>query len=359
MKTGLFVALVVAAVAPPTMAAPDGVAVLINGVRMPRQGAHRVEQVSVEQVANAPDACAVELHIGKGEPADFPFDVGAELEVRLGGGARAERLFTGEVVSIEVAYDTGGRSAAVVRGFDRLHRLSRGRRTKTWEDVSDADIAARIAAEHGLRSQVDTTAPRYAYVHQRNESDLDFLRRRAARIGFAIDVEDHVLRFLRAPDSDRDPSLSITEPTVPMRLVTADIPGPFDVHVRGWDPVRKAPITAEASADAEQSGPGESFTLDGGDMLSEEPLLSDSLLFSQAEADAVAQAALRRLTGKSTTVQVETAGNPRARPGAIVEVSGVGERFDGRYFVSRAMHRFDAGGGYTTQLRLSRDAEGG
>jgi hypothetical protein len=356
MKTGLFVALAVA-VAPPLMAAPDGVAVLIDGVRTPRQGARRVEQVSVEQVANAPDACAVDLRMGKGEAADFPFDVGDELEVRLAGGTRAEGLFKGEIVSIEVAYDAGAGSAVVVRGFDRLHRLRRGRRTKTWEDMSDADIAARIAAEHGLRSQVDTSAPRYAYVHQRNESDLDFLRRRAARIGFAIDVEDDVLRFLPDSDSNAAPALSVNGPTVSMRLVTTDVPGPFEVHVRGWDPVEKAPIAGEASADAEQSGPGASFNFDGGDVLSEEPLLSDSLLFSQAEADAVAQAALRKLTGKSTTIQVETGGDPRLRPGAIVEVSGVGERFDGRYFVSRATHRF-GGKGYTTQLRLGRDAEG-
>jgi Bacteriophage probable baseplate hub protein len=223
--------------------------------------------------------------------------------------------------------------------------------------MSDADIAARIAAEHGLRSEVGETPPRSATVFQHNESDLEFLRRRAARIGFEVDVEDDILRFLPAADPNGDASLSIAGLRAPVRFLTTDVPGPLEVTVLGWDPVKKGPIVARASGDAGQSGPGESLAFDRGDVLSEEPLLSEGLLFSQTEADAVAQATLQRLTGKSTTLEGETDGDPRFRPRAIVEVTGMGERLDGRYFVARATHRFAGGGGYVTLLRLRRDAE--
>lgn len=356
MKTGFLGVLAVLAVVPRTMAAPDGAAVLIDGVQMPRRDARRVAQVSVEQVINAPDGCVIEIRAGRNEPADFPFDVGSVLEVRLGAGPRAQHLFKGEIVSIEAVYETGRGSAVTVRGYDLSHRLTRTRRTKTFQNLSDGDIAARIAAEHGLRSQVDTTSPSNAWVIQRDESDLAFLQRRAARLGFEVDVEDDVLRFLPAPDPGGEPSLTLAGLGPPLKLVTTDVPGPLEVMVRGWDPVAKKEITGSATGDADQSGPGAAFTLDRGDAVSEEPLLSDGLLFSAAEADAVARAALRRLTARSTTVQGETDGDPRIRAGALVELTGVGQRFEGMYFVAKATHKFD-GGGYVTQVRLARDAE--
>jgi phage protein D len=356
MKTSLLAPLVLLAATAPAAAAPLGATLFIDGARLSRRDLGRIERVVVEQAASTPDECVIELRIGKDEPAEFPFDVGSALEIRLDGGTGAEAFFKGEIAAIEAEYEKA-ESTVVVRGFDRLHRLRRGRRTKTWEDVSDADLAARIAAEHGLQSDVEPTGLRSAYVFQNNQTDLDFLRRRAERVGFEIDVEDDVLRFRRAPDPSGDPLLAIAGPRAPMKLVTTDVPGPLEVIVRGWDPVQKAPLTGMASGDGAQSGAGESFALERGDVLSEEPLLSEALLFSQAEADAAAAAVLQQRTARSTTVQGEGEGDPRIRPGTIVEVTGVGSRFEGKYLVTGATHRFERSGGYLTRFVVERSGD--
>ena len=54
---------------------------------------------------------------------------------------------------------------------------------RTFLDVSPSDVAAQIAAEHGLASDVDASRKR-AWVAQTGESDWDFLSRLAESLGF-------------------------------------------------------------------------------------------------------------------------------------------------------------------------------
>src|SRR4030095_968183 len=79
--------------------------------------------------------------------------------------------------------------------YTTLFRSRMTRRIKTYENVSDADIASSIAGEHGLTPEVDADGPVYDLVQQWNQSDLAFLRERARRIQAEIWVEDETLHF--------------------------------------------------------------------------------------------------------------------------------------------------------------------
>ena len=59
-----------------------------------------------------------------------------------------EPLITGEVTSIEAEYDTLG-TRAVVRGYDKSHRLAAGRKTATFQNANYSDIAQQIAGDAG------------------------------------------------------------------------------------------------------------------------------------------------------------------------------------------------------------------
>ena len=345
-----------AAAAP--LAAPLAASVLVDGAPLRATEAARLKRVNVEQVANGSDSCLIELEDGRGQSPGMMFEVGAALEVRVGAGRRAQTLFKGEVVAIEPIFDTHGDNTVVVRGFDLLHRLNRGRRTKTWENASDADVVSRIADEHGLLANAAETGWRSDFIYQNNQSDLDFLRARAARAGFELDVDDHTVLFRSTPDPSADPTVEITDIKVPLRLVTSRVPGPLEVTVRGWDPKQKGPISGRALGDSQQSGPGASYVFDRADALSEEPVLSEGLLFSQAEADDIAQAALQEVAAHSTMVEGEVRGNPQLKAGIVVKLVGIDQRFDGKYKVVAVQHRFSSGG-YVTQFRVRRNAEKG
>ena len=89
---------------------------------------------------------------------------------------------------------TGARGAAsprarppelAVLAEDRFQDLRMTRRTRTFADVTDADVMQQIAGDHGLTADVDVTGPTHKVLAQLNQSDLAFLRERAR----AIDAE--------------------------------------------------------------------------------------------------------------------------------------------------------------------------
>ena len=104
-------------------------------------------------------------------------------------------MFQGLVSGIEVEFPDGREPHVVVHAEDKLMALRMTRRMKTWENLSDADIASAIAALHGLAADTAAPGPTYAVVQQWNQSDLAFLRERARLIQAEIWIEDSTLKF--------------------------------------------------------------------------------------------------------------------------------------------------------------------
>ena len=62
---------------------------------------------------------------------------------------KADCLIKGEVTSIEGEYH-GPSIYTIIRGYEKSHRLQRSSRTRTFVDMTDSDIAAKIAREAGF-----------------------------------------------------------------------------------------------------------------------------------------------------------------------------------------------------------------
>src|SRR5262249_44830931 len=70
-------------------------------------------------------------------------DIGIEVSISVGDGPTASDLITGEVTSIEGDYDNLTHYT-VVRGYEQTHRLQKARRSRTFLDSSDGDIARKV-----------------------------------------------------------------------------------------------------------------------------------------------------------------------------------------------------------------------
>src|SRR5262249_53864212 len=122
-------------------------------------------------------------------------DFGKRLEVSIGQAGSARIVFDGAVSAIEALFAEGSEPHVVIYAEDRLMDLRMTRRMKTWENMSDADIAGAIASLHGLSADVTATGPTYKVVQQWNQSDLAFLRERARLIQAELWFEDDRLKF--------------------------------------------------------------------------------------------------------------------------------------------------------------------
>jgi phage protein D len=185
--------------------------------------------------------------------------IGTQVSVTGGtAGGLAARLIVGEVTAIEGAM-FGMTAYTTVRGYTTAHRLRRARRSRTFLNVTDTDVARQLATEAKLSiGQVVESGVTHAYVAQVNQTDGDFLAERAMEIGYETGVANGQFYF-RPASTVSSPAVPSARPTVLtfredltsfQPRVSAGNLTP-EVEVRVWDPLQ---VRAFASQSAAPSG---------------------------------------------------------------------------------------------------------
>lgn len=352
--------------------------VKINGKDVPEKD---VDGFTIEMDLGQPDYCAVIL---RNMSHDFndQFKPGNTLEIQIGGDTRnsedakgaggAKPVFKGEVVGFDSHYKQGGESKLTVRGFNKMHRMLRGKKSKTWQDKSDQDIVSEIAGKHGMSAQCGSTPKiTHKHIYQHNQTDLEFVRTRAARLGFAVWCEDKTLYF-DAPKLDKDSGLEFKldkDPAKKIREFNVRVSNAQvvkKVTVRAWDPEKKEEIVGEASAAASPLGSSNAASTlsDFGEVAT---FTVDTPCFSKQEADAIAKGKLGELALTYMSGDVVVTGHNGIKPGIVVKLvpnmKTASDRFNGKYLVSGCTHHYShqkgEDGGYKTTIRVARDAEKG
>jgi phage protein D len=338
----------------------------------------QLKTVTVDQDIDQPDMAMVMLN-NQGHANTDKYHYGESVEVDVEDGSAT--IFKGEIVGIEPIYEVGGDTRIIIRAFNRLHRLLRGRKSKTYLDQSDQDIVNSIASDNGLTADCDTDPQiTHKYVYQHNQNDMEFLRLRANRIGFDVLVEDTTLKFKKGEGHEEsgveliygDPGAEYALQRFLPRISTAA--QVKKVIVRGWDPEKKEEIVGEAEASSSRLGAdtGVSKAETFGDKIT---YTVDHPIFSKEEADAIAKARLGELMMGYITDEGQAMGHAKYKPGAIVKVKvnpgNASDPVNGKYLIVGTQHRYShsssgggsgsggsGAGGYTTLLRVRRDAQG-
>lgn len=184
--------------------------------------------------------------------------LGDEIEIMMGFVNEAqEKVMTGEVTGVEAVYRSDGASEFIVRGYDKLHRLTRGRKQRTFLNMKDSAIADQIAGEAGLSGGAQDSKTVHDHVFQNNISDLQFLYSRAAAIGYEVFLDDNKLIFA-PPQTNKSSaaSVSMSADTRSMRFRVSTASQIKEVQVRGWDPVKKKEIIGKSKTGDEYSTGG-------------------------------------------------------------------------------------------------------
>jgi hypothetical protein len=195
---------------------------------------------------------------------------------------------------------------------------------------------------------------------QANQTDFEFLRSMADLEGYMFWVEGNDLHFERpALSSTDDCEFSFGE-DLKTFLPSANFRKPaVSVQVGAWNSEGKAEITGKAKKGQELwTVPGGKPGADQARFTSTKTELSlvESQVSTQAHADTVAKAALTKRAMEFLTAEVEVQGDPRVRPGAMVNIKKVGV-YSGHYLVTEANHFYDAAG-YDCIFYVARDKWG-
>ena len=285
-----------------------------------------------------------------------------KIETTAPGKDKSDALMTGEITAIEVEYDVLG-ARAVVRGYDKLHRLSAGKKTKTWEKVTYGDVAREILSSAGLTPSVDSTGRTQDHVIQGNLTDLEFLYELAHRVGFDLDIDDAKVSFKEPAAASSAPGGGTLTSTDAKQLVwgrnliefrarvsaVAQVP---DVKVLGWDVKKKQAVIGKAHAKTESASldltPKKLAEKVGGSTM----YVTDRPVVDQAAADDLAAAYADQVASAAFEATAIAIGSPALKAGVPVSVSRVDKNLAGDWVISTARHEFGAGA-YRTHLEFS------
>jgi Bacteriophage probable baseplate hub protein len=286
-------------------------------------------------------------------------DFGKAIEVSIGPADAARIVFTGAVSAIEANFTNGVVPSVTAFAEDALMKLRLTRRMKTYENVSDADIAQAIAAEHGIQASASADGPTYKVVQQWNQSDLAFLRERARLIQAELWFSDNVLYFsTRGNRTSTALSLVLGDDLLEAQLRADLAHQRTTVKVSGYDASQRDGITEEAGSDAIQAEISGGRT--GGAVLQQafgervsfrvrgDPLASD-------EARAWARAEMLRRARSFVTMSGMTNGTADMIVGSKLSLDRVGAPFTGDgYYVTRVCHTYDLVDGFRTHFDAER-----
>jgi phage protein D len=316
-------------------------------------------RASFVAIGPSPGGEAEQLQYLDGSLLDF----GKRLEVSLGPAGEERVVFEGLISALEGGFEDARPPEVVVFAEDDLMKLRMTRRMRTYEQVSDADIAAAIASEHGLTPSADADGPTYDVVQQINQSDLAFLRDRADRVQAELWCDGGTLHFATRPNRTATSLTLVNGNELASVRCRADLAHQRSkVKVSGYDAAQRAAIEEEAGSDAVQaetsggqSGPA---VLDRalGERISyrvrEAPLVS-------AEARAWATAEMLRRARSFVTVTGSTHGSPSLVVGSRVTLERVGQVFEGDgWYVTRVRHTYDLAHGHRTRFEAERPTLG-
>ncbi|BAT52105.1 Rhs element Vgr protein [Nostoc sp. NIES-3756] len=252
-------------------------------------------------------------------------------------------LIEGEITGIEVHFNEKTEAPVIIRGYDISHRLHRGRYNRSFLNQMDSDIVKQIAGEVGIATgEIDPSGVKHEYVFQENQTNMEFLRERAARIGYELFIQNGKLNFCQ-PQSKNSLDLKWLDEISKFSVRVTNAEQVNAVEVRSWDLSQKKLITTEAKSEKviTETGNGKgskTSTAFKGKPSSPKMIVVDQPVATENEAKKMAQALCDELGGEFVYADAQAYGNPQIRPGRIINLQGMGDRYSGKYYVTETRH---------------------
>ena len=286
------------------------------------------------------------------------FQLGTPIEVAVGLN-QASPIFAGEVTALEPSFGSGeGGDTLEIRAFNRLHRLTFGTYQRTFQKMTDSEIASRIADEVGLTGEVEDTVTKRDHVAQKNVNNLTFLLDLKPK-DYELKVEDKTL-FFRATREPKGPvaSLAYRRDLLHFTPRLRAVPEGGKVEVRGWDVKNKKLILGTAGAGDEASkmgGTKSGAEISASAFAPSTRTITDHGVVDADEAQRIAKAWYNRQQRDFVEAEGECPGFPDLRLGVTIEITNIGKPFSGIYYVTSVTHSLGEQG-YRTSFKVRRNA---
>ncbi|HKY16501.1 MAG TPA: type VI secretion system tip protein VgrG [Microthrixaceae bacterium] len=346
----------------PTPASPDAcsISVLIDGTEV--SGEFHVLSASVSNELNRIPVASLQLRDGEASKQTFEasdtdhFVPGKEIEIRLGYRGENESVFKGIIVKHRIRVRKNG-SHLSLECRDKAVRMTSGLRSRYFVDTTDGDVLDELIGAHSLERDVATTKPALKEVVQYDSTDWDFLVCRAEANGHVVAVKDAKIT-IGPPDTGTEPAVTAKFGATVLEL-DAEIDARWQVKgvkATAWNATDQELVEAEAS-EPSVTDSGNLSTAELSDVIGGDPhVLRHGGKLGEPELQAWADGRLLKDRFAKVRGRVRFQGFAGIHAGDVVEVTGIGKRFEGKQYVSGIRHTY-GNGNWETDVAFGLHAE--
>ena len=321
-----------------------------NGIKISDK--YQFKNIEVCREVNRIGSAVLKIYAGDMPKANIPesesddFKSGRKIKIELGYECTDKPVFEGIVAAQRIYIPRKAEVAAllIVECKNEAVKATVARKNRVFEKKKDSDAIITVLSDCGLSVDVDGTDVEHTQLVQYYCTDWDFALSRADVCGMIVTTDGSKVTIGK-PKVAGPPVLKVEYGT---DLLSFDgelyAEDQFsEVEGVGWDPVTQKAIIVNAvtpslneqgnlsTADISSAAGMDKVTLQA-DALSAEDVL-------QNWADAtLLKTGLSRFRG---TFSFQ--GNASVTPGCIIELTGMGARFNGKVFVGAVTHRVQEG----------------
>lgn len=321
--------------------------VLIEGEEL--SAAHQVKNIVVEKEINRIPFAQLAFHDGEAATQDFLLSnedlliPGKEIDIKAGYHNDEESIFKGIIIKHSLKIRENA-SILVIECRDEAVKMTIGRKNSYYYESTDSDIMEEIGGKYELELDIESTDYSHKELIQYQSSDWDFMMTRAQANGKVCILDNGSLSIAA-------PNLTEAEiETVAFGSTLLAFDSEIDARNQfgtitsyGWNPSEQEIVEAEAN-DPGVSLNGNLEAQDLADVIGLENLelkhggnYNSTLLQSWSDAKALFQQ-LSRTRGR-----IKFQGIAKAKPGTIIKLEGVGDRFNGPVYISAVRHAVSEG----------------
>lgn len=279
------------------------------------------------------------------------FVPGKKIEISAGYHMDDSLIFKGIVIKHSIKIRSNS-TFLTIECKDEAVKMTIGRKSAYFYDSKDSDIFDQLIGEYGLESEIEDTAYEHKELVQFNSSDWDFIVSRAQANGKLCFVDDGKILI-------KEPGLSSEAvETVTFGSTILDFDGEIDarnqfsrISAYSWNQGDQEIVEVEAAdPSVNLNGNLSSATLSEVIGLDNFELKNGGIM-NETESQQWADSTMLYQQLAKTRGRVKFQGIPAVKPDTILNLQGVGDRFNGNIYITGVLHNI-ADGNWTVDAQF-------
>ncbi len=320
--------------------------ILIDGSEL--NSAYQIVSVDVNKAFNKISGARIVVIDGDPATEDFPisntddFKPGNKIEVQAGYHSDNETIFKGIIIKHGLKVRKFKPSLLVIEAKDETVKMTIGRKGLIYYDSTDSAIIEEVIGNYGLEKDVESTSLEHKEMVQHYSTDWDFIVSRADTNSKFVLPDDGKL-IIKKPDTGADAVLTLVYGSTMMEFeAEMDSRTQLEsIKSHSWNYKDQEFIEEEAS----DPGVTENGNISSSDLAKVIGLSEYSLKHSGNVADAELKnwADSKDIKSKYARIKgrVKFQGFAGIKPGNMIELKGVGERFNGNVLITGIRHQIN------------------